>query len=169
MALFLLSFVLFLGLFAGVYLSYHTCEEQKTAMKYLNVLKFFFAFIAFGIADYLFFGLSIDFFIVLGIVILLFYIFKDIVFYNQFLFYTTLAFASIFENFYLASVVFLLSLIIGTIETNNFLFSKYNFKKFTTQTKFKLSEIKRFYFNVFSKYHFSLYISISIILFLLFY
>lgn len=169
MVLFVIPFVLFFGLFSGVYLSYHTCEEQKTAMKYLEILKIFFSFLAFLLSSFLLFDISIDFFIVMGIIILLFYLLRNILFFNQFLYFCSFVFASIFHNFYLIGIVFLLSIFVGTIETNKLLFSNYDSKKFTTETKFKLKEIKKLYLNVLLKYQYGLYLGVCLILFLFFY
>lgn len=180
----MLSFqaVMFLSLFCGVFIAYHTCEELAIIEKILNFMKYLLSICGFLIVDYLLFGLSIAFFFV-GIAVFVFAAIiygirnyysisrKEFIRLKRIMEMLTLAslmsFFAIRNNAALASVIFILGIVIGTIETKRYLFSVYDRKKFTTLTAFSLKEKYMFYVNVLKEYHWALYPAVITMIFTL--
>jgi len=169
---FIIIALLFMSIFCGVFLAYHTCEELSIIGRYLEILQYALSISGFIIADYIFFGISFISAVIATIIIFGTFMMFGVRRYfsmtrSEFRKFQSitemLAFAALLALFalkgrtLLASIVFLLGLVIGTVGTRRFLFSIYDQKKFTTLTIFTLKEKAGFYINALKEYHWVLY------------
>lgn len=175
----ILTFSIFLSLFCGVFLAYHTCEELSTISKIIKNLKFILFFSIFTLIDYLFLGISLGFTIVFIWLVIIFLVahglkqYYSIIFENFskilkyldiVIFALILSIFIITKSLILGSLIFIIGLIIGTIETKDYLFHKYENKKFTTQTVFSKKDRIKMYINALKIFHWVLYPAMVMIL-----
>lgn len=164
--------ILFLSIFCGVFLAYHTCEELAIIGKYLEIIQYALSILGFLYADFLLFGLGFtSFAISVAIIVGAFLIFGIRRYFSMtrtefsrfqstaemLAFAALLALFAIRNDLVLASTIFLLGLVIGTVGTKRYLFATYDHKRFTTLTTFSLKEKTEFYLNALKEYHWVLY------------
>ncbi|MBN2880447.1 hypothetical protein JXM83_00180 [Candidatus Woesearchaeota archaeon] len=161
----------YVSLFFGAFLAVKTCEELHSGEKYFVLVRQVSLFILLLFGSYAIFGISFfsfGFLVLSGILIV---VLNSKKYYDSIIFMliiTISVFVSASKSILLGydtrilffPFTFFYGVMQGTLDSKKFIFAIHDYKKFTTQTKFKLTEQVSMYFTIFKKYLLSFIVAI---------